>query len=205
MKQKNKRQKKSIKNIIWDFIDKHPRLDRFISESINMVDKFMIAYFVFAICLILIPVVIVYYTLPEEVRRESSAIIGSILSLIVIPLIMNSINRKKENERNRFEENKSIYLELSAFLLQIVSKNESTEDIRQKFERFIVDHYDYMCLNFASSLISEIYRTYRAYTNSHLENARVYAEKCIKHIRRESGDNKEFMYSSLIFDLINKR
>ena len=49
------------------------------------------------------------------------------------------------------------------------------------------------------------YRTYRAYTNNQMENVSVYAEKCIKYIRKEGGNEKEFMYSSLILELIGKK
>ena len=163
----------------------------------------MLAYFVFAVSLIAIPVIIVYCALPEEIRNGSSAIIGSIMSLIVIPLIMNAINRKKENENKRFEANKDLYIELSFLLIKI--QNDDSEKHKKEFKDFIVSNYNYMCVNFSSMLISEIYRTYRAYTNKQIQSVRVYAEKCIKYIRKESGNGKEFMYSSLILELIENK
>ena len=162
----------------------------------------MILYWIFALALIAIPAIISYYTLPENIRNESTAIIGSIFSLIVIPLIMNAINRKKENEAKRFEANKDLYLKLSELLIQVQSKKETDDNTSKKFRNFIVNNYDYMCVNFSTSLISEIYRTYRAYTNNQMDNVNVYAESCISYIRREGGNGKDFMYSSLILDLI---
>lgn len=205
MKKKATKTKKSIKRKLWEYTDKHPRFDRFINGLADVLDKFMIAYFIFAFALIIIPVIIVYCALPEEIRNGSSAIIGSIMSLIVIPLIMNEINRKKENENKRFETNKDLYVELSNLLIQIQVENEVKEDNKEIFQNFIVNNYGYMCVNFSSSLISEIYRTYRAYANNQMENVRVYAEKCMKYIRKEGGNGKEFMYSSLILELMGKK
>ena len=118
---------------------------------------------------------------------------------------MNEINRKKENENKRFETNKDLYVELSNLLIQIQVENEVKEDNKENFQNFIVSNYGYMCVNFSSSLISEIYRTYRAYANNQMENVRVYAEKCMKYIRKEGGNGKEFMYSSLILELMGKK
>ena len=205
MKKNVTKTKKSIKRKFWEYTDKHPRVDRFLHSLAEVLDKFMLAYFIFAVALITIPVIIAYCALPEEIRNGSSAIIGSIMSLIVIPLIMNEINRKKENENKRFESNKDLYMELSKLLIQIQVENEVKKDNKEDFEKFIVSNYNYMCVNFPSSLISEIYRTYRAYTNNQMENVRVYAEKCMKYIRKEGGNEKEFMYSSLIFELIGKK
>ena len=205
MKNNVTKTKKSIKRKFWEYTDKHPRVDRFLHGLSDVLDKFMLAYFIFAVALIAIPVIIAYCALPEEIRNGSSAIIGSIMSLIVIPLIMNEINRKKENENKRFESNKDLYMELSNLLIQIQVENEVKEDNKENFQNFILSNYGYMCVNFSSSLISEIYRTYRAYTNNQMENVRIYAEKCMKYIRKEGGTGKEFMYSSLILELIGKK
>ena len=130
MKKKVTKTKKSIKRKLWEYTDKHPRFDRFINGLADVLDKFMIAYFIFAFVLIIIPVIIVYCALPEEIRNGSSAIIGSIMSLIVIPLIMNAINRKNENKNKLFEANKELYLILSDLLIKILSKEKMTENYR---------------------------------------------------------------------------
>lgn len=96
---------------------------------------------------------------------------------MVIPLIINAINRKRENENKRFDENKELYLELSELLIQILSKDEIIEDNRRRFKDYIVSNYHYMCLNFSSKLISLIYRTYRAYLNNQTENVKSYSNK----------------------------
>lgn len=205
MKKKKTKSKKSIRVKLWEYTDKHPRVDKFLLELVDIVDKFMVAYYIFTALLIAIPVIIAYCALPEEIRNVSSAIIGSIISLIVIPLIINAINRKRENENKRFDENKELYLELSELLIQILSKDGIiVEDNRRRFKDYIVSNYHYMCLNFSSKLISLIYRTYRAYLNNQTENVKSYSNKCIEIIRKESGVGKDFMYSSMIFELINK-
>lgn len=200
MKKKVTKTKIPIKRKLWKYTDKHPRFARLLHSLADVLDKLMLAYLIFAIAIISIPVIITYCALPEEIRNGSSAIIGSIMSLIVIPLIMNEINRKKENENKRFESNQDLYIKLSYLLIQIQSNNSKENE--KEFKDFIVNNYDYMCVNFSSALISEIYRTYRAYVNKQTENVRIYAEKCMKYIRKESGNGKEFMYSSLILDLI---
>ena len=202
MEKKATKTKKSINRKLWEYTDKHPRIGRFLHGLTDVLDKLMLAYFIFAVALIAIPVVIAYCALPEEIRSGTSAIIGSVMSLIVIPLIMNAINRKKENENRRFETNKDLYMQLSNLLIQIQNENE---DNKEEFKNFIVSNYNYMCINFSSVLIFEIYRTYRADINNQMDNVRVYAEKCMKYIRKEAGNSKEFMYSSLILELIKNK
>lgn len=196
--------KKALREKLWRFIDKHPRAARFMDSISAAVDRLMIVYIVIAACFVAIPVFLAYFMLPEEIRTASSTIIGSIMTLIVIPLLLNAINRKKENEIRRFELNKTLYEELSGILTIIVSKEEYCEEERKMLREFIVNNYDHMCINFTPDLISNIYRTYRECTNSHKDSVRVYAERCIKQIRKENGNGKQFMFSSMILELINE-
>ena len=204
---KNKRIKRVIGNSIWKFTDENPGLSRLMSKAYHFLDKLMILYFVFVACLIILPVVIVYSILPEQIRDASAAIIGSILSLIVIPLIMNTINRKKENERKRFETNKGLYEELSQLLIYVIASDSSRKDDSRcrAFEDFIVKHYYYMCVNCSIALMCSIYRTYREYVNNHMENAQYYAERCITYIRREGGSDASFLYTESILELIKNK
>ena len=205
MKKKTTKVKKSIKQIIWEYTDSHPRFDRFVHGLADVLDKFIVAYIVFAVTLIAISVTIAYFALPEGIRNGASAIIGSVMSLIVIPLIMNAINRKKENENKRFEANKELYVRLSKLFIQILNNNDFSQSSCDDFKRYIVENYGYMCVNFSSSLISEIHHTYRAYTNRQMDNVRLYAEKCMKHIRKEGGNGKEFMYSYRLLELMGEK
>ena len=196
--------KKKLREKLWRFIDKYLRVARLLDSISAAVDRLMIVYIIIAAGIVAIPVFFAYFMLPEEIRTASSTIIGSIMTLIVIPLSLNAINRKKENEIKRFELNKTLYEELSGILTKIVSKEECCEEERKLLREFIVNNYDHMCIYFTSDLISNIYRTYREYINGHKESVRAYAEKCIKQIRKENGNGKQFMFSSMILELINE-
>ena len=196
--------KKALRESHWRFIDKHPRVARFMDSISAAVDRLMIVYIIVAACLVAIPVFLAYFMLPEEIRTASSTIIGSIMTLIVIPLSLNAINRKKENEIRRFDANKSLYKELSTILTKVASEEKCCEERSELLRQFIINNYDHMCINFTSDLIANVYRTYREHTNGHTDNVRVYAEKCIRQIRKENGNSKQFVFSSMILELVNE-
>lgn len=196
--------KEALRKKLWTFSDRYPRAMRIVESICAMIDKLMIVYIICAGCLVAVPVFLAFITLPEDVRTISSTIIGSVMTLLVCPLLLNAINRKKENENKRFELNKALYVELSDLLIKIMIEEKYSEDKREAFRRFISDNYHHMSIYFTAGLISNIYCTYREYTNHHTKNVKVYAKKCIKQIRQENGNRKQFMYSSVILELIKE-
>lgn len=59
----------------------------------------MVMYWVSIAFVILIPTIIIYVSLPEDIRTPLSGIVSGIITLILIPITINHINQKS-SERN---------------------------------------------------------------------------------------------------------
>lgn len=188
-------------NKLYEFFYRHPTLIRIMDQIDDVYNKFMIGYFIFAAILVAIPVIIAYYSLTEEIRGQISALLGTVLSVIIIPTVLNAYNRKKDNEYNRFEINKDLYFELTDILLPILLNGSCTDVNTVRIKDYILSHYNVMCISFSSSLFSNICSIYKGCECDSYKNVEYYAEKIIKQIRRECGNNKDFRLSLLVIKL----
>lgn len=196
-----KKAKKSFKEKCWAFFDAHPKVTIFMDLLDVISNRFVLVYTVFfAVILIGIPVIAIYSALPAEIRGELSAILGTLLSVVVMPLVLNNYNRKKDGIVKRFEKNNSLYIKLSELLVTILTHKEDTVNNTLKVQQYIRDNYPQMCLSFPTSLISNLYSVYRNCKNGNYANVRYFGEKCLMAIRREGGVRKEFQFSSLILE-----
>lgn len=186
------------------FYDSHPKFSRTMDRLGDFLDKFMIVYLLFAIILIVTVMFISYNALPEEIRTVASGLVGTIFSLIVVPMFINAYNRNKENEFKQFEMNRLLYQELSTLIIYLICQNKYDVDDANRVAQFLSEHYDEMCVNFSSDLTKNIYLIYRECSNNNIDNVHYYCQKCIKEIRKESGRNKDFKFSPLIIEVINK-
>lgn len=196
-----KKAKKSFKEKCWAFFDAHPKVTIFMDLLDVISNRFVLVYTAFfAVILIGIPVIAIYSGLPAEIRGELSAILGTLLSVVVMPLVLNNYNRKKDGIAKRFEKNNSLYIKLSELLVTILTHKEDTVNNTLKVQQYIRDNYPQMCLSFPTSLISNLYSVYRNCKNGNYANVRYFGEKCLMAIRREGGVGKEFQFSSLILE-----
>lgn len=196
-----KKEKKSLKEKCWAFFDAHPKVTIFMDLLDVISNRFVLVYTAFfAVILIGIPVIAIYSALPAEIRGELSAILGTLLSVVVMPLVLNNYNRKKDGIAKRFEKNSSLYIKLSELLVTILTHKEDTVNNTLKVQQYIRDNYPQMCLSFPTSLISNLYSVYRNCKNGNYANVRYFGEKCLMAIRREGGVGKEFQFSSLILE-----
>lgn len=196
-----KKSKKTFLDQFWEFLDKHPKASRILDIIFDFNNKFFIVYSIFiAVLVVGVFVISLYYILPTEIKGELTAILGTLLSVVIMPLVINIYNRKKDNISKTFEKNSVLYEELSEILVLILTHDENTEDNEQLIGKYITEHYPKMCSSFSSVLISYLYSVYRNCKNNKYDNVKYFGEKCMKIIRKEGGVGKEFEFSSLILD-----
>lgn len=186
-------------------LDNHPSLVRILDIINEAANKFMVGYFIFAAVIIAVPVFVSYYYLPENVRKEISALLGTTLSVIIIPMILNSYNRKKESEYNRFEINKELYFELTDLLVSMLLNKKCTYKDATKIKEYIISRYNIMCVSFSSTLFSDICLLCKCCDCNNFKNVEYYAKKIIKRIRKECGNSQHFSTSSLATKLIQEK
>ena len=164
----------------------------------------MIFYWVMVLLGIVIPMLILFYSLPTEIRNVVSGILGGILSLIVIPLALNHINKRKENAFKLFGENKRLYLELSnIFIALLITNDDEFQDQRDILKKFICVNYSTMCISFSSSLTWDVVYIYNecGHTNSE-DNIKYYIQKCLREIRKQEGIKKGFYLNNMVLKMI---
>lgn len=188
-------------NCVFEFFNRHPALIRVMDQINDINNKFMIGYLIFAAILVAIPIIIAYYSLPEAIRGQISALLGTVLSVIIVPAVLNVYNRKKDHEYNRFEINKDLYFELTDLLLPILLRGSSESEDTVKLKDYILLNYNVMCISFSSSMFSNICSIYKGCECNSYKNIEYYAEKVIKQIRRECGNSKNFSLSFLVIKL----
>ena len=186
---------------MYAFFNSHPTLIRIIDQIDDIYNKFMIGYLIFTIILVGVPVVIAYFSLAEEIRGQISALLGTVLSVIIVPTVLTAYNRKKNNEYNRFEINKDMYFELTDILLPVLLNGKCTDEDTVKIKDYILSRYNVMCISFSSSLFSNICSIYQGRECKNYKNIEYYTEKSIKQIKRECGNNKDFRLSLLVTKL----
>lgn len=200
------KRKTIMKEKVWKFFDSHPKALMLLDMIDVVSSKFMLMYTVFfAVVLIGIPVFLVYTALPKDVRGELSAILGTLLSVVVMPLVLNNYNRKKDAITKRCDANSELYVEMSDLLVTILTRKDNTEDNTHRVQKYIRTHYSQMCISFSTGLISNLYAVYRNSKSGNYENVAYFGEKCLMTIRRECGVGKEFQFSSLMLDAIQEK
>ncbi len=194
MAKKDSGNKKYKKNFYY----RHPKFRKFLDEIVFFLDNFIIWYWVGVIALLAIILIVLYYTLPNEIKIEVSSIVGGTLSIIIVPLGLNYINKRNENRMKLFEENKDLYLKLSNILISLITSYDITN--KKNLHNFLCENYSIMCVTFSSSLIVDIISVNE---EDDFENIKYYALKIIKKLRKESGINKTFYINRFAINWID--
>lgn len=196
----------SIKFItrVHKYRDEHPNFRVFLDFYTEVSNKIALIYGIFAISFISLSVYLSYLTLPKDIRDITTPIFGFVLSSIIVPIYLSYLNRKKENEFKRFENNKALYDELSTIIVDLICKDVYTDYDVKLIEDYIINNYNQMCTSFNSELIWYIYSMYHECKLNCADNLRSYAKKCIKTIRNESGIKKSFGFYYSIFEILKK-
>ena len=200
-----RKHKVSLRRKIWNYINEHPSLDRILDKISELNNKFMIAYFTGVFVLVAAVVIIAYFTLSKEIRNEVTPIIGAIFSVVIVPLVLNVYNRKKDNEFKRFEMNKEMYIQLAEMLSPFIIEKEYTKKDVDKFEKFIEKNYSQMYISFQTKLILDIISVYRNCTINNHGNVKYYSSKCLKEIRKECSIGKEIYVPALVEEILQEK
>lgn len=192
---------------------------RLLSKTLKSQTNYIISAVV--IC---IPTIIVFFSLTEDedIRIWISSITGGILSLIVIPLLINHIKCKQKKMNELYEINKPLYQELSDIFIQLladeyvvhnknvkcemnVSDDDRIKEILDPLKIFICENYNKMCTTFSVSLTWNIIEVYRECLHSvtRYSNIRVKIRKCFRNMRRESGAKGSFYINQNAIDMIS--
>lgn len=106
---------------IEKFRDEHPKVRRILDEISDFCDKALIVNyiitFIISTVVICVPTIMAFLCLSDKDRGWIASIVGGVLSLIVIPLLINHIKRKQKKTDELYEINKPLYQKLSAILM----------------------------------------------------------------------------------------
>ena len=184
------------------FIKKHPNAYRSLRSMrpiINVLEKI---YWVLIILIISAVIIVLYFSLSNDIRDIICFVFVPIISAVVTPLIINAINKSKETKYRRFENNRTIYLELCEILLDGILNDNYSEEKQVEFQTFIVKNYNYMSINFSPSMNAAIYSAYLACKTENKRNFDFFAKECIRCINAENGYGSYCTYQSFMLEFI---
>lgn len=203
--------------------DDRPKVRRVFDEISDFCDKMLVVnYTILLICsaaLIGVPTALAFLSCSEDIRVWIASIAGGILSLVVIPLLINHIKRKQKMADELYENNKPLYERLSAILVELLAdeysahnKNVHAEmDTTAKqnliifpLKRFICENYEKMCNTFSVSLIWDIVDVYNECLNdiTKYSNIRAKVRKCFRNMRRDSGAKGSFYINQGVITML---
>lgn len=181
----------------------HSKFRKALDRIDEFMDRFMIMYWISLALIILIPTMIIYLSLPEDIRTPLSGIVSGIITLILIPITINRINQKSSERNTLYNYNRNLYGELSTIIISLLSEmNRVEETDNSRLNSYIVENYSKMCLTFKSSLIWDIL-TLNEECELSKENTVYYCEKILKKIRKEIGINQTFHINKKAISCIN--
>lgn len=170
----------------------HSKFRKALDRIDEFMDRFMIMYWISLALIIFIPTMLIYLSLPEDIRTPLSGIVSGIITLILIPITINRINQKSSERNTLYNYNRNLYGELSTIIISLLSEMNHVEEIdNSRLNSYIVENYSKMCLTFKSNLIWDIL-TLNEECKLSKENTVYYCEKILKRIRKEIGINQTF-------------
>lgn len=173
------------------YYKKHSLFRRALDIIDDILDRFIIVYWISLGLSIAIPTLVVFYSLPNEIRTPISGIVSGSISLVLIPLTINYLNQKNTMKNSVYNENKELYYELSDIIVSIQANKNSKKQDNKRLNTYIKNNYSKMCLSFKANLIWDVISLYEEFElNSN--NVNYYCEKILKKVRREAGVTDSF-------------
>lgn len=139
-------------NPLRKYYIKHPKFRTRVDLFFSKLTAFGFIYWIgAAICIssILLPL---YLGLPDEIKTPVTTIVGAALSTIVIPMIINRINKKNEQMEKAFERNQTFYTDLTAKIVKVFQETEQYQQRNNIVElaNYIMEKYPYICINLSA-------------------------------------------------------
>ena len=186
------------------FSQKRPtfrRMMRALSDGINYVMPF---YLIAALAMILIPFFLVYVYMPDRLATP----IGAIMTVVVVPIVLNGIKRNYVNKDRFYEQNKELYAEVSEILINILiaeSEEHKVESVKP-LNDFLDKYYSKMCIFFPEDLIWKLFSISREFNCEKYEykNITQLAVKCLNIIRKSGGLNEKIYINQGFIEMISK-
>lgn len=211
---------------IEELRDERPKVRRIFDEISDFCDKMLVVNYIicitFSAVVIFVPTSLAFLSCPKDIRALIVSIVGGILSLIVIPLLINHIKRKQKMADELYELNKPLYQNLSTIFIQLLTdeyvvhgrnvrdemnipaNDDKVEEIVTPLKKFICENYDKMCNTFSVSLIWDIIDVYNECLHSVTKyiNIRVKVRKCFRNMRRDSGAKGSFYINQGVITML---
>lgn len=175
------------------FYKKHPTFRLFLDRIDDFFEKFSFIYWTLIGLYIAVLIIVVFYSLPNEVRTPITSVVGSAISIVIVPMSINKYNMKQSQNRERFNNAYDLYAELADIICSIMNE-ANQKNSKVKLNNYIVDNYSKMILTYKPSLIWDIVNLNEEYGISE-ENTAYYCEKIIKKIRKETGITGSFYFN----------
>lgn len=203
--------------------EERPKVRRVFDEISDFCDKMLVVnYIILFVCSVVIigvPTALAFLSCPEDIRVWIASIVGGILSLVVIPLLINHIKRKQKMVDELYENNRPLYERLSDILVKLLAdeyiaynKNARAEMntaakqnlIISPLKKFICENYEKMCNTFSVSLIWDIVDVYNECLNdiTKYSNIRAKVRKCFRNMRRDSGAKGSFYINQGVITML---
>ncbi len=185
-------------NKMRKFIKNNPWIIIVVDKVDTLYLKALPAFVVFlSVVLVGFPSICVYFALDKESRDTITPIISSVFSLIVVPLILNYVNKIKQDNQRLFQKNEKLYQEITDILVGLLANKETYETQKNKLDEFYYSNYSHMCINCSNRFIGDLEMLIKAHNDKLYNNVRYYSSKIIKYIRLQNGINGSFYLRSI--------
>ena len=146
-------------NKLRQFYKKHPKL----RVAVDIVDSGSNLLTELGTCLMAVPiillVILIYISLPEEINTPITVIVGGLLSAFAFPAIIEHLRVHHDQKLYMHQQNVKIEEDLMKLIIELINEGEQNKqrDIAKQISDFIAEHYYYYCLNYTHIQIDRLY------------------------------------------------
>lgn len=176
----------------------HPKFRTRIDTFFTKVDAVGIVPGIVAGLVISIIALFLYFKLPDEIKVPVTAIVSTVFSSIVIPLLLNRIKAKNDLAIKTYERNLSFYTELTSKIIGIFQTAEQFLQRQRIVElsNYIAEKYPYICVSLSGRQIEILYRLKdechfffesEERAKASIKNIYDFAQKFLVEVRNQGG------------------
>ncbi len=180
---------------IRDFYNLHPKFRKVSLIIDDIMNKLTLFLLILAILIsIVLPSLVSYCLLPEDIREIISPLLGGLLSLIIIPFAMSWYKNYLNRQYELIENNLQLYMKISKILIGILESttNDTTEHLA-KLTSFMNKNKIQISLMFDSKFALQLCNIQEELKLNSLENAKIPSQKFLTHLRKQLGLRGKFI------------
>ncbi len=190
---------------------KHPKFRTGFYSVGVFLNSFGIWYWLGAAAFISAVALSLFSRLPDELKVPVTAIVSSVLTTIIIPIIINRIQFRNEQKEDIYERILPFYIELLDKILDVLNETEQTSQ-RQKIvslSNYIAHEYTALCFKLPAYHMELIYNikdecnlffASDESAKASLENIKKYAQAIISEIRKQGNISGKIRYDSFMIE-----